>query len=365
MIIKLVKKDFLRITMLLVAVCIFAAGAVFPLEAEAEGPEPGHSLFIQNFFAYDKALTNDKLRSIYSSGAWTLKTDVNSGRQSEYAIDFKAVNTKKSQLTLSLLGSVEKTIDDEPHEGIYDFSVYYIRQLGKLPVLGKSALRLYQYTSLTKGMGSEQKYRVAVFSGNIDIIYQLMRERDGELRSQYYMTYHNSLASISIGKAVGDHKWTAFLATKKAPVWHASLWDYYTDTKTLWGITYSAFKNGDPVFYNQVEADLTAWQFILGDKEVNLPIFPSFLAFGDIGHGMEITNSPGELRMSNQVGIRFAGRFGVGGGVLLKQFKPGPVKLSPIVSFSAQFPIRKQTFFIEGKYEDKVLSFMVYLQVRF
>jgi hypothetical protein len=358
-------KRLVKFIVMLAVVGIFVANAaVMSAQDVDHSPEPASTFFLLHLFDYDDSYNGDITKLSFSTGAWTLKLDLNAGAQDEYCIDYNAVNTDKSQLKLSLLGSIEDTINDERHVQTYDFSVDYIRQVGKLPLFGKSSLRLYHYSSLKKGAGVEQKHRIALFSDHIDIVYQLMRDRDSVMKSHYFLTYHNKAWALTFGKGI-DKKWTVMLLSKKAPVWHISVWDYYNESKKLWGITYSAFKKGDSSFYNQVEADLTVWLWILGDKDVNMPIFPSPLSFGDLSHGMEVTSTPEELRVSNQVGVRIAERIGVGGGIFLKRLGSGPLILSPIISSYLKIPIHKHTVFIEGKYEDKKLSFYAYLLVQF
>ncbi len=363
---KLVENILIRVMVFLAAAGIWGTNTVLALpEEDAQPPEQTHRVRIDHKFHLREGFMQDRLKFTYIDSTWSLKFDMVPGDQHEYAVDINVFNNKKHHLLLTHMGTLKAVIDDELLEQTYDFAVHYTRKFGDVPLLGPSSITFYHFSTLKKGVNIEQKYRIGFTTRHLDFVYQLVRQRGvDKLHANYYFIYHIPLLAICISKAYG-HKASGSLVIKKPPVRHVSLWEFARHTDTLNIIAYSAFKNGDPNFYHQFQADLGSWLVFLGDKRINQPIFPSFLAFGDISHSLQLTRSSDELRLASQLGFRVTPRFGVGGGVLVKPLAPEPLKISPIISVFIKIPIMKQIFHIEGKYEDKILSFYAYLQIRF
>ncbi len=344
---------------------LFIESTVLP-NASADPPTKIHSLRFDNLFNYDSsnnAYENEKLRVSYTLDNFTLTVDINSDEQNEYFINFIPIANKKHSLSINFLGSLKKTVDGEFSETTYDFAVAYKRFLGKVPILGDFSILLYQYNSLEKDAGSEHKFRSGFLSDSFDVVAQVVRDRDKSIGYSYYAAYHNSFMNICLGKAV-DPIYAGILLIKK-PFSHVSIFDYDKEAETYTFFGYSAFKNSESWFYSRMQIDDGAPLFILGDKGITMPLFPSYLAFGDINHYLKMTFSPVELRITNQLGYRFSKNFGLGGGVLLRRLKPESLKGFPVLSAFFRVPIGKQSFFIQCRFEEDVLNFLASAEFHF
>ncbi|MCP4217734.1 MAG: hypothetical protein GY765_24045, partial [bacterium] len=240
---------------------------------------PQHFFSVEYVATYDKTYKNDILRFQYRDDNWTLKYDMNPEDQDEYCIDFNAIDTEKNKLVISHLGSIEETIDGKLLPRIYDFSLCYTRYIGTLPLLGKSSIKLYSYSSIKRKENIEQKYRIGLLTSHLEFIYQYRLDETRTPHANYYGYYHNSFWALSIGRAP-EQRINATLVLKKPPIKSVAVFDYYIDTETFQVYAFNALKNGDTDFYHEAMADVSAWLVILGDKGVNMFYVPTFLAFG-------------------------------------------------------------------------------------
>jgi len=337
-----------------------------PKQVKAEKiNKPGLELKIENVFNYNKSLRNDKLRTTLSYDKLLFRLDKNEGRQSQYMFSLKTINTKNTKLTLLHSGSIKEKIENKQYGQTYDFGAVLIQNLGNLPIIGETKVKVTQINSFKKHNKPYQRFALNLIGENIDLAYQANIKRDRTIDPHYYVAYHNDYLHASLGKTNGK-KIEGVLLTKNNPnLGLFVIGNYDLESRVLTLTAKNAFKNANKNIYNQQLGRLASDILTFGTIEVNFPIFSSYLTLGDITNNINVKTGNGQSTLEGELGAKIAKNIGIGGGVLVNKQKNTKLELKPIVSGYFKTKVLGQEIYFEGSLKDGKINCYAYTHIRF
>jgi hypothetical protein len=260
------------------------------------------------------------------------------------------VQSDKTKLIIGYAGNIA----EKNKTGDYGISTLFSQGIGKLPVIGNSAVRLFELSSFKKNEGAMHRGTVTLLSDRIDAAYDLVHARNGNLSSRYFVAFHNDSFYLSLGKSAPNQVQAAFTNIGNKDIGVFALGDYNTENKVMNMIFWNSYGEADvKTTYTLGIGRLATSITNLPGIEVKKPILTDYLTFGGkTTHRLDVHTEPGKWNIANQLGFSINNTIAVGAGASISQEKGRELNVAPIVAGYFKPKILGQEVFLEFMLKD-------------